>query len=352
MLKINIEYPVMVSGATGYVAGVLIQKLLREGFTVHAAVRNPENSEKLKYLNNVAKTSKGRIKYFKADLLDNGSYEKSMQGCEVVFHTASPFFLDSNDPQKELVEPAQLGTRNVLESVNNTESVTRVILTSSCAAIYGDNIDLQNSKNNIFTEADWNTSSSLNHNPYSYSKMLAEKAAWEICEKQDRWSLVTINPSLVVGPGINPFTTSESYKIIKQFGDGTMKAGLPDWGLGVVDVRDVADAHYNAAFTPQAHGRYIVSGHNTSFPAMAKVLYEKYGSKYLIPNRTLPKWFVWLVGPIVNRVMTRKAISKNVNFSWVGDNSKGIKQLGISYRPFQESLHELFQQMVNNGIIK
>ena len=80
--------------------------------------------------------------YFKADLRDEGSYAEAMAGCQVVFHTASPFKLDVADPQEELVAPAQAGTRNVLEEVNRTPSVKRVVLTSSCAAIYGDNADL------------------------------------------------------------------------------------------------------------------------------------------------------------------------------------------------------------------
>ncbi len=56
------------------------------------------------------------------------------------------------DPQKELVDPAQLGTRNVLQEVKRTHSVERVVLTSSCAAIYGDNADLKKTPNGIFTE--------------------------------------------------------------------------------------------------------------------------------------------------------------------------------------------------------
>ena len=69
--------------------------------------------------------------------------------------------------------------------------------------------------------------------------MLAEKEAWKINEKQDRWDLVTVNPTLVIGPGINPHATSESFKLVKQFGDGTMKAGSARVGFGVVDVRDL-----------------------------------------------------------------------------------------------------------------
>ena len=86
-------------------------------------VRNPNNSDKLKYLNAIAENTPGQIKYFKADLLDEGSYTEAMVGCSVVFHTASPFKIDVTDPQKELIDPAKLGTRNVLETANRTPSV-------------------------------------------------------------------------------------------------------------------------------------------------------------------------------------------------------------------------------------
>lgn len=201
-MQIDKEAPVMVTGATRDVAGWLVKKLLDEGFTVHAPVRGPENQEKLRYLNKVSGETPGEIKYFKADLLDEGSYKEAMAGCQIVFHTASPFFTSVTDPQKELVDPAQLGTRNVLEEVNRTPAVKRVVLTSSCAAIYGDNADLKATPNGIFTEKIWNTSSSLEHGAYSYSKTVAEKEAWEINKKQDIWDLVVINPTLVIGPGI------------------------------------------------------------------------------------------------------------------------------------------------------
>ena len=349
MTKIDENKPVMITGATGYVAGWIVKKLLDEGLTVHAPVRDPENTDKLQYLNKIAENALSTIKFFKADLLDEGSYAEAMAGCQIVFHTASPFKIDVADPQKELIDPAQLGTRNVLEEANRTESVKRVVLTSSCAAIYGDNADLQNTPNGIFTEDIWNTSSSLEHAPYSYSKTLAEKEAWKINEKQSRWELVTVNPTLVIGPGINPHSTSESFNLIKQFGDGTMKAGAARVGFGVVDVRDLAEAHFKAAFTPEAQGRYIISGHNTDFPEMAEALVDKFGNDYPIPRKVMPKWLVWLVAPMVNKAMTRKWISRNVNRPWKGDNSKGVQDLGMQYRPMKESMVDFFQQMIDSG---
>ena len=103
-------------------------------------------------------------------------------------------------------------------------------------------------------------------------------------------------------------------------GNGTFKAGTPDWELGVVDIKDVAEAHFNAAFTPKAKGRHIVCGHDTSFPEMAKVLHEEFGDDYPIPTRVLPKLLVWLVGPLANKNMTRKAISRNVGYAFRADN--------------------------------
>lgn len=293
MTTINKKAPVLVTGATGYVAGWVVKRLLQEGLTVHAAVRDPDNKDKLKYLDALAEKEPGTVRYFKADLLERGSYANAMQGCELVYHTASPFSLHVADPVKDLIEPAMLGTRNVLEQANDTPTVKRIVVTSSCAAIYGDNVDLQQTPDGVFTEDVWNTSSSESHQPYSYSKTLAEREAWQICEQQDRWDLVTINPSLVLGPGINPYGTSESFNVLKQYGDGTLKSGVPKMGMGIVDVRDVAEAHFRAGFTPEAKGRYITSGHNSDLADIAVVLRNIYGDSYPIPKRTMPKWLVW-----------------------------------------------------------
>jgi dihydroflavonol-4-reductase len=341
----------MVTGATGYVAGWIVRTLLDDGLRVHAAIRNPSKVEKREYLDEIAKQSSGSIEYFDSDLLVDGSYADAMDQCELVYHTASPFSLNVDDPQKDLVDPAIIGTRNVLTQANNSAAVKRVVVTSSVAAIYGDNIDIANSKEGILTEADWNETSSLEHQPYSFSKTQAEKTAWEICDAQDRWQLITVNPSLVIGPGVSPKATSESFNLMKQFGDGTFKMGVPDLGVGVVDVRDVAKAHVAAGFNADASGRYIASGHDTSFPQMAKLLREEFADRYPIPNRTLPKWLLWLIGPFIDKSLSRKMIGRNVGYEFHADNSKSRSELGITYRPQKESLVAFFQQLIDSGAL-
>ncbi|UUO05352.1 NAD-dependent epimerase/dehydratase family protein [Blastopirellula sp. J2-11] len=350
-LPIDVSSPVMISGATGYVAGHMVKRLLEAGVTIHAPVRDPTRQDKLKYLNEIAVTAPGAIRYFSADLLKEGSYAEAMEGCSIVFHTASPFSLDVNDPQKELVDPALLGTRNVLGEANRHDTVKRVVLTSSCAAIFGDNADVAKAAGGVLTEADWNTTSTLEYGPYSYSKTVAEQEAGKIVKAQSRWDLVVINPSMVFGPGISPFATSESFSMVKQFGDGTMKRGTPRFGIGVVDVRDVAYAHLAAAYLPQAQGRHIISGHNTDFFEIAQTLVSTYGDDYPIPQNSLPKWLVWLVAPIFNKSLTRKMVTRNVDVPWIADNRKSIRELGVEYRPLGETMNEMFQQLVESGQI-
>lgn len=353
MVNIDKTKPVLVTGANGYVASWLVKRLLDDGITVHAAVRSPNNDKKVGHLKSIASNSKGELKLFQADLLTKGSYKEAMEGCELVYHTASPFITDVKDPLKELVEPAEKGTANVLNTANEVSTVKRIIVTSSCAAIYTDAIDTVKAPGGKITEEIWNKTASLEYQPYYYSKTLAEKKAWEIEKAQNRWDLVTINMSLVLGPALNPHqTTSESMNILKMMGDGQMKMGAPKIGAGLVDVRDVAEAHFKAGYTPEAKGRYITSAHNTNFLEMGKALLDKYGSKYPIPKKALPKFMLLVFGPLVNKLFSRKFIRNNVNIPFNADNSKIKKELGINFIPMKKTMEDSFQMLIDEGIIK
>ena len=205
----------------------------------------------------------------------------------------------------------------------------------------------------MLTEGIWNTTSSIDYQPYSYSKTLAEKRAWDIEKSQDNWDLITINMCLVLGPAMNPQnTTSESMNILKVLGNGEMRMGAPKIGIGIVDVRDLADAHFKAGYTPSAKGRYITSAHETDFLEMGKVLLPKYGDRFPLPKKALSKWLLILVGPIINKLLTRKFIRNNVNIPWKADNSKIKRDLGICFRSMKETMEDSFQVLVNEGILK
>jgi nucleoside-diphosphate-sugar epimerase len=352
MTTINKDKPVLVTGANGFVASWIVKRLLEDGLTVHAAVRDPQNDRKNGHLKKLASVAKGTLRFFKADLLTEGSYDEAMSGCELVYHTASPFLASVKNPQRDLIDPAVKGTENVLLTAVRTASVKRVVLTSSCAAIYTDAIDTVNAPDGYLTEKVWNETASLEYQPYSYSKTLAERKAWEIAGRQSRWDLITINPSLILGPPLNPQdTTSESFNILKQLGDGTMKMGAPKVGMGLVDVRDVAEAHFRAGFTPEAQGRYITSAHNTNMLEIGKSLLPKYGKSFPLPKGAVPKFVLMLIGPMANKLVTRRFVRNNVNVPWKADNSKIKKELKVTFRPMQRTMEDAFQVLIDEGVL-
>src|SRR5439155_222332 len=162
--------------------------------------------------------------------------------------------LNSAPPQGGLVDPAVNGTRNVLGACQRAATVKRVVLTSSMAAITD-----EPESDHVLTESDWNEKSSLERNPYYYSKTLAERAAWTFMDERNRtFDLVVINPFLVVGPSIVPGLNT-SNQIFVDLLNGTYP-GIVNLTWGFVDVRDVADAHVRAMETPSARGRYICAG--------------------------------------------------------------------------------------------
>ena len=343
-MSAHASQPVLVTGATGYVAGELIRQLLEAGTTVHGTVRDLD-APRLAPLREQAARLPGTLHFFRANLLEAGSFAEAMAGCGVVYHTASPFLLHFKDPQRELVDPALQGTRNVLSAASAAPSVRRVVLTSSAAAIYGDNADIRGTGRKRFTEEDWNLTSGLDHKPYSYSKTLAEREAWRLAGEQRQWDLVTINPTLILGPALSA-STSGSFDLMRNLLSGRLRTGVPEYFFGVVDVREVAAAHIRAGTDPRVpSGRYLLNGYDSSLPELAAILREAFPEKRGLPRRTLPKWLTWLVAPLVDRSVSRRLIALNVGIPAGFDNARSRKYLGTRYRPLRESVIEMVRQM-------
>jgi nucleoside-diphosphate-sugar epimerase len=348
LTQIDPTKPVLVTGATGYVASWIVRHLLEDGYVVRGTVRDPGKASGLDHLQALAEAHPGKLTLHKADLLDQGSYAEAMDGCELVIHTASPFLLGKvRDPQRQLVTPALDGTRNVLDSVNATPSVKRVVLTSSVVAIHGDNADMKG--RGAFGEDDWNTTSSVDHQPYPYSKTVAEQAAWEICGQQDRWDLVTIHPGLVLGPALTTASKSGSMTTMQAFTNGSLLTGAPDLAMGLVDVRDVARAHVSAGFTPAAHGRYITNARTVTMLDIGRILRKRFGLSYPFPFTLVPKVMFKLVAPVAG--YSREFVDKNVGWPLEFDNSRSISELGLDYRDAADTIADHFQQMIDDGLV-
>ncbi len=343
--------PVLVTGATGYIASWVIQKLLKKGLTVHATVRDLNKKKGYAHLEKIAAESPGTLQLFQANLLTPHSFDEAMQGCTIVIHMASPFVVTNyKDAVKDIIEPAVLGTENVLNSVNQTESVKRVVVTSSIASTYGDAIDILNTKQNCFDESHWNTTSSETHQPYPYSKVMAERKAWDMQKAQQRWDLVCVNPALVMGPSLTASTQSGSVEVLQQFANGMMLAGVPPMWNGIVDVRDAAEAHVRAAVNPAASGRYIISGGTLSLLEMGKILRRHFGNKFPFPRNTLPKIAFKAFGPLAG--FSRQFVELNMGYPIYFNAEKSQKELDLQYRDIGQSVAEHFQQLLDDGVVK
>jgi len=339
--------PIAVTGASGFIGSWIVKQLLDEGIEVHATVRDRNSTAKVEHLHELAQGAPGKLELFEADLLQPAGFARAFAGCKVVMHVASPFRIQHvKNPQAELIEPALQGTRNVLAAVNATESVERVVLTSSVAAIHSDAMDHQPQALN---ESLWNESASLKYQPYAYSKTLAEREAWKIAESQPRWRLVTINPSFVVGPSLSRRVDATSTDLMLQFVDGRAKNGVPDLRLGIVDVRDVAQAHLLAASLGGANGRHIVSNEVMSFPGIAVQLRAIFGDRYPIPRAALPKLLMYVVGPFID--FPWRFTRRNVGVDLAIDNAKSRSALGLAYRPLAQTLKDCVEQMERLGLL-
>jgi nucleoside-diphosphate-sugar epimerase len=341
--------PVAVTGGTGYLASWIIKHLLDQGMIVKTSVRNLSGMKAVNLMK-LQESSDGRLNILQADLLKSGDFDNVVKDCEVVIHTASPFRVSGvKDFKSEVIDPALEGTRNVLSSVNRTPSVKRVVLTSSVASIYGDAADTENKPSRIITPDDWNVTSSENHQPYSYSKTIAEKEAWKLASTQDRWELVTIHPGFILGPSLTTRKDSTSIDFMISFLTGRFRFGVPDLWFGFVDVRDAAMMHIKAGFTPGAHGRYIAVQGSYSMVDVAEKIIASFGDKYPVSSRKLPAFLFYVFGPLMG--FSLKFVRRNIGHPLKFDNSAGIRELGISYRPIEQTIIDQISQIGKDGLV-
>ena len=334
---------ILVTGGAGYIGSWVTKGLLEKGATVRVTVRDKSKKEKYQHLFDIAKDAKGEVELWEADLTKAHSFDEAAKGCDAIIHMASPFILDHKDPQKNLIDPALNGTKYVLSAANKSGSVKRIVLTSSVAAVHGDNIDMQEQGLTEFTEDVFNTTSSLEHQPYSYSKVLAEKEAWKIAKAQDQWKLVVINPSFVMGPALTEKSNSGSISFMTDVLTGKYKSGAPDLQFAYVDVRDVANAHILALENDNAEGRHMLVERVMTVLDMAKIIEAEFPKKYKLPKMKAPKFLITLLAPAFG--ITRKFVKRNVGYQIKFNNSKSINDLGLSYTPIEKSIKDMVDWM-------
>jgi len=127
---------VLVTGGSGFVGSHVILQLLSEGHVVRTSVRSLKREASVRaMLGDAGADSRGQLTFFAADLEHDDGWAEAVSGCDYVIHVASPMPAAAPKSEDELIVPARDGVLRVLRSACGAK-VKRVVLTSSCGAIY------------------------------------------------------------------------------------------------------------------------------------------------------------------------------------------------------------------------
>lgn len=386
------DKPVLVTGVGGFCASHIAKQLLERGYRVRGTVRSTKDAAtKYKWLYDLdTSETKDRLELVSGNLMEPGSYDDAVVGCEYVMHVASPYAVNVKDAQRELVDPAVGGTKSVLASCAKADGVKRVILTSSIAAITDQPID-----GHVYNEKDWNIQSSLKRNPYYFSKRLAEMTAWQFMKKQmaddaltpdqckDRDALITcadgidakdnqrdfdlvvVNPFIVVGPELKPYTQgvpvsaegrrknlNESNALMHDVFVGKFPATIA-LGWGLVDVRDVALCHILCMESPTAAGRHLCCANTYAMRDVSLKIKERY------PNSKAPTLdmtggvgsFLTRLGSYFQGSGTGQYLRTNLGSSVKVNNSKCVDKLSMTFRDPMTAVFDLLDSLVSAGVV-
>jgi dihydroflavonol-4-reductase len=221
---------VLVTGGTGFVGGLLLERLVAEGRQVRALVRRPADRELL---------PDPRVELALGDVRDEESLARAADGCAVVYHVAGLNQLCLPDPAP-LYEVNVEGTRRMLQAARRA-GVRRVVHTSSAATLGGDGT-------RVVDESAGPPAEFTSH--YARSKFEAEQLALAF----DGVEVVAVNPSSVQGPG----RTTGTAKVFIGYLNGRLPFDLPA-RFGLCYTQDCVNGHLLAEAKGRPGERYVLN---------------------------------------------------------------------------------------------
>lgn len=245
---------VCVMDAGGSLGSALVHRLLQRGYFVHAAIHT--NVE-------IQFGESMKLRVFQTDPLDYHSIVEALEGCCGLFYSFEPPSESESDHpsyDESMAEMEVRAAHNVLEACAQTDSIDKVVFTSSATAIiWRDPTDSSTSSSSSsdtdtcdVDERNW---SSVNFCKkfklwHGLSKTLAEKTAWALA--MDRGvTMLSINAGLLVTPHL---TITHPY----------LKGAAEMYEHGVfvtVDLKFLVDSHICVFEDVSAYGRYLCFNH-------------------------------------------------------------------------------------------
>ena len=333
---------VLVTGASGYIGSHIVANLLSKGKVVRATVRDASDPERVDHLKNMEIAKGGSLEIIEMNLLDSESVHKAVYGCKEVIHTAAVVVLKSKKPQEKIVDPSVVGTQNVLDAIDSSETVECLVHTSSTAAIRPQRWE----DGQTLTTDTWAEDANIEDNPYGLAKFSAERLVknWHSTNKNGP-RMVTINPCVVLGPPLSKRHLRGSPSFIMMLLKREIPFVIP-MHISIVDVRDVAEAHVRALSRGDSGGRYLVVSGQMWWKEVAMAI-KKGNPTMKIPTKQIPYFLSLVVSifhPRVSLSWARMHLGKRLYW----DASPAEKDLGMEWRSPEESLLDTIPPILEN----
>jgi dihydroflavonol-4-reductase len=320
-----------VTGGTGFIGGALVTRLVGAGHEVRALARTGEGRRSVH--------ARG-AEPIAGDLSSTDELRDAMAGCRWVFHVAGVNEMCSRRPL-DMFTTNVTGTANVVAAAAAT-GVERVVYTSS-AVVLGE------SRGVVADEE-------ANHrgrylSTYERSKHEAEQIAFSTAASADV-ELVAVNPSSVQGPG----RTGGSARLL-LYALRSRRPWLLDTALSVVDIDDCVAAHVLAAERGAPGARYVISGATVTVAEAVRRIGEVAGRE--IRPRLVPAPLVRAVGmPLAffaqylpTPVPLCPEMLAVLLHGHRYDGGKAVRDLGLVYTPFDETLRRTVSWYRDEGLI-
>jgi nucleoside-diphosphate-sugar epimerase len=308
-----------ITGATGFLGGVLARRLSDAGHEVVALVRDTSRATAL---------TKAGVKLVPGDLDDAAALDELCAGADGLFHVAGWYKVGSRTPEDGKRVNVE-GTRNALEAARRN-GVRRVAYTSTLAT----NSDTHG---RVVDESYRFTGKHLS--VYDRTKAAAHDIAVEYAA--DGLDVVILMPGVIYGPG----DTSQIGAMVERTVHGGRVVAPRDGGMCWAHVEDVAEGHVLGMEKGAAGAAYMLAGPRASLAEVLRKVAEIAGTK---PPLTLPVAMVRATASVsgaVGRVVplpadySGEALRASVA-TYLGTPARAEQELGWSARGLDEGLRE------------
>jgi nucleoside-diphosphate-sugar epimerase len=270
-------------GGAGFIGSYVTKQFLENGFRVKVSAT--DISKKEKYAHLAALPHAEHMELVPLDVQHLEQLKAFAAGCDILVHGGTPFQLEVEDPQRDLLDPTIKGTENFLRVVSETPSVKKVVFIASVAAL-NTNFPLLpagKAEGDTISEADPYYFDEESH-PYIQAKFIANRVVDQfIADNPDPgFEIATVSPTGVMGKAMSAREDSTSMGL--QFLFKNKIAPNPfiqmfydlDVNFALVDVADVGEATYKAAITKNIHGKhYLLSSESYRVSDISLILNQQ-----------------------------------------------------------------------------